>query len=132
MELTPFGLQILELEGHTALVTSVVVVSSGSKALSHCWTSSLDGTIRYWDFSLPELIKKVDIRFPIHSMVSGFLFICCLYGSSLNCLAFGCFLVVEMVVSLVWNVGFFFPVETVSYLVQRAWKCAQLKASLHI
>eukprot|EP00268_Persea_americana_P020064 TRINITY_DN20334_c0_g1_i3.p1 TRINITY_DN20334_c0_g1~~TRINITY_DN20334_c0_g1_i3.p1 ORF type:complete len:812 (+),score=149.30 TRINITY_DN20334_c0_g1_i3:277-2712(+) len=64
------GMKITELEGHTALVTSVVVVvSAGSKPLSHCWTSSLDGTIRYWDFSLPELIKKVDIRFPIHSMV---------------------------------------------------------------
>lgn len=112
MELIPFGLQITELEGHTALVTSVVVVvvvSAGSKPLSHCWTSSLDGTIRYWDFSLPELIKKVDIRFPIHSMVSGFLFICLCGSSSLNFWLWGVFfLVVEMkmVIYLVWKVGF--------------------------
>lgn len=109
MELIPFGLQITELEGHTALVTSVVVVvSAGSKPLSHCWTSSLDGTIRYWDFSLPELIKKVDIRFPIHSMVSGFLFICLCGSSSLNFWLWVVFLVVEMkmVISLVWKVAF--------------------------
>ncbi|KAJ7979445.1 WD repeat-containing protein 75 [Quillaja saponaria] len=66
------GLQVSSLEGHTALVTSVIVVpasSPASKILCYCWTASLDGTIRYWDFSLPELMKRIDIRLPIFSMV---------------------------------------------------------------
>lgn len=66
---TSTGMQITELEGHKSLVTSVVVVPNSSKVLCYCWTSSLDGTLRYWDFSLPELIKTVDIRLPIFSMV---------------------------------------------------------------
>ncbi|XP_042421943.1 WD repeat-containing protein 75-like isoform X2 [Zingiber officinale] len=37
--------------------------------MSYCWTSSLDGTICYWDFASAELIKKVKIQFPVHSMV---------------------------------------------------------------
>ncbi|KAJ9162883.1 hypothetical protein P3X46_022623 [Hevea brasiliensis] len=69
---TATGLLITSLEGHTALVTAVVVApatSSASKILCYCWTASLDGTIRYWDFSVPELIKTIDIKFPIYSMV---------------------------------------------------------------
>lgn len=60
------------MEGHTGLVTSVIVVPSltpASKFLSYCWTSSLDGTIRYWDFSTAQVIKKFDIELPIFSMV---------------------------------------------------------------
>ncbi|KAL6998977.1 hypothetical protein U1Q18_000143 [Sarracenia purpurea var. burkii] len=74
---TSTGLQITELEGHTALVTSVIVVPAltpGSKFLCYCWTASFDGTIRYWDFSVPELMKTIDIRFPIFSMVIPSLF----------------------------------------------------------
>ncbi|XP_057983859.1 uncharacterized protein LOC131168447 [Malania oleifera] len=66
---TSTALQVTSLEGHKALVTSVIVVPSSSKILCYCWTASLDGTIRYWDFSVPELIKTVDIRLPIFSMV---------------------------------------------------------------
>ncbi|XP_059662290.1 uncharacterized protein LOC132308272 isoform X2 [Cornus florida] len=69
---TSTGLQLTELEGHRALVTSIIVVpasSSASKMLCYCWTASLDGTIRYWDFSAPELMKTIEIRFPIFSMV---------------------------------------------------------------
>ncbi|KNA25055.1 hypothetical protein SOVF_009790 [Spinacia oleracea] len=66
---TSTSMQITELDGHKALVTSVVVVPSSSKLLCHCWTSSLDGTIRYWDFALSELMKTVNIRLPIFSMV---------------------------------------------------------------
>ncbi|KAF5203491.1 Wd repeat-containing protein [Thalictrum thalictroides] len=71
---TTTGLLVTELEGHKADVTCVLVVpsssnSSASKILCYCWTSSLDGTIRYWDFSAPELIRKVDIRLPVYSMV---------------------------------------------------------------
>ncbi|KAI4335407.1 hypothetical protein L6164_014052 [Bauhinia variegata] len=69
---TSTGLQISALEGHTALVTSVIVVpppNPGSKILCYCWTASLDGTIRYWDFSAPELMKKIDVQLPIFSMV---------------------------------------------------------------
>ncbi|XP_058102823.1 uncharacterized protein LOC131246570 isoform X2 [Magnolia sinica] len=68
----PYGMQITELEGHTEQVTSVIVMPAGSpatKILCYCWTASLDGTICYWDFSLPELIKKVEVNLPIHSMV---------------------------------------------------------------
>ena len=63
-------LQISELEGHTDLVTSVIVVPASSKLLNYCWTSSLDGTIRYWDFSVAELVKTITISLPVHSMVS--------------------------------------------------------------
>ncbi|KAG9159938.1 hypothetical protein Leryth_005690 [Lithospermum erythrorhizon] len=69
---TSTGLLIGELEGHTAQVSSVIVVpatSGGSKVLCYCWTSSLDGTIRYWDFAVSEWIKTIDIRFPVYSMV---------------------------------------------------------------
>ncbi|KAK9119657.1 hypothetical protein Scep_017750 [Stephania cephalantha] len=69
---TSTGLKMMELEGHTALVTSVVVTrvsSSATKVPCFCWTSSLDGTIRYWDFSVPEVIKTVDVRVPIFAMV---------------------------------------------------------------
>ncbi|CAO2842038.1 unnamed protein product [Amaranthus hypochondriacus] len=66
---TSTGMQVTELEGHKSLVTSVIVVPASSKVLCYCWTSSLDGTIRYWDFSVPQLIKTVDIRLPIFSMV---------------------------------------------------------------
>lgn len=69
---TSTGLLVHELEGHGALVTSVIVVpvtTPASKLLNYCWTSSLDGTIRYWDFSGPELMKTINIQFPIHSMV---------------------------------------------------------------
>lgn len=62
-------MQITELEGHKALVTSVLVVPSTARLLNYCWTSSLDGTIRYWDFFTSELIKTIDIRLPIFSMV---------------------------------------------------------------
>ncbi|XP_074272497.1 uncharacterized protein LOC141596286 [Silene latifolia] len=63
------GLLINELEGHQALVTSVVVVLNIAKVFNYCWTSSLDGTIRYWDFGAPELMKTIDIKLPIFSMV---------------------------------------------------------------
>lgn len=66
--------QITELEGgHTDRVTSVVVVPVAapvSKFTCYCWTSSLDGTICYWDFASAELVKKVKIQLPVHSMVS--------------------------------------------------------------
>lgn len=69
---TSTGLQITELVGHEALVTSVIVVPAStpaSKILHFCWTSSFDGTIRYWDFSVPELMKTVNTQLPIFSMV---------------------------------------------------------------
>ncbi|PON75897.1 WD repeat containing protein [Parasponia andersonii] len=69
---TSTGLQISSLEGHTAPVTSVIVVPASSpagKVLCFCWTASLDGTIRYWDFSVPELMKTVEVKMPVYSMV---------------------------------------------------------------
>ncbi|KAI3496693.1 hypothetical protein L1887_39064 [Cichorium endivia] len=69
---TATGLQVLELEGHTDLVTSITVVPASnpaSRILCYCWTTSLDGTIKYWDFSIPELMKTINIQLPIYSMV---------------------------------------------------------------
>lgn len=69
---TATGLQVAELEGHTALVTSITVVPAPAPAsaiLCYCWTTSLDGTIKYWDFSAPELIKTINIQLPVYSMV---------------------------------------------------------------
>uniref|UniRef100_A0A1J3IIZ1 WD repeat-containing protein 75 n=1 Tax=Noccaea caerulescens TaxID=107243 RepID=A0A1J3IIZ1_NOCCA len=66
------GLQITSLEGHTAPVTTLIVVPASSvaqKILCYCWTASLDGTIRQWDFSGPELLKTIDAQLPIYSMV---------------------------------------------------------------
>ena len=68
----PFVLQVASLDGHRALVTAVIVVpasTQASKILCYCWTASLDGTIRYWDFSVPELIKIINVNSPIISMV---------------------------------------------------------------
>ncbi|KAL0399017.1 UNVERIFIED_CONTAM: U3 small nucleolar RNA-associated protein 17 [Sesamum radiatum] len=68
---TSTGLQISELEGHGAQVTSVIVVpasSPASKLMCYCWTASLDGKIKYWDFAAPELMTTIDIGSPIHSM----------------------------------------------------------------
>lgn len=65
-------LQTCELEGHESQVTSVIVVPAPNPAsivLCFCWTASLDGKIKYWDFAAPELMRTIDIRFPIHSMV---------------------------------------------------------------
>ncbi|XP_031500790.1 uncharacterized protein LOC116264611 [Nymphaea colorata] len=69
---TTTSLLISELEGHTAPVTSVVVVpaaGAAGKLLYNCWTSSLDGTLRYWNFASGELIKTVDVNIPIYFMV---------------------------------------------------------------
>ncbi|KAJ6957972.1 WD repeat-containing protein 75-like [Populus alba x Populus x berolinensis] len=69
---TATGLPVASLDGHRALVTAVIVVpasTQASKILCYCWTASLDGTIRYWDFSVPELIKIINVNSPIISMV---------------------------------------------------------------
>ncbi|CAN1166653.1 WD repeat-containing protein 75 [Linum perenne] len=69
---TATGLQVASLDAHTAPVTAVIVVPAsgpGSKILCFCWTTSLDGTIRYWDFAAPELIRTIDIKLPVYSMV---------------------------------------------------------------
>ncbi|CAN0838453.1 WD repeat-containing protein 75 [Linum grandiflorum] len=69
---TATGLQVSSLDAHTAPVTAVIVVPAstpGSKILCFCWTTSLDGTIRYWDFAAPELIRTLDIKLPVYSMV---------------------------------------------------------------
>ncbi|WZZ85749.1 hypothetical protein YC2023_114328 [Brassica napus] len=50
------GLKITALEGHTAAVTTLIVI------FCYCWTASLDGTVRHWDFSGPELLKTVDAQ----------------------------------------------------------------------
>ncbi|KAJ4751344.1 WD repeat-containing protein 75 [Rhynchospora pubera] len=70
---TTTGMLITELEGHTERVTSIVVVpvagTVGTKFSNYCWTASLDGMIFYWDFSTPDLLKKVNVQLPVHSFV---------------------------------------------------------------
>ncbi|KAI5072686.1 hypothetical protein GOP47_0012792 [Adiantum capillus-veneris] len=66
------GLQVSELEGHTGLVTSINVVEyteAAKSLINHVWTSSLDGTARFWNFTTGALIKTVNVGKPIHSMV---------------------------------------------------------------
>ncbi|MED6111039.1 hypothetical protein PIB30_048679 [Stylosanthes scabra] len=65
---TSTGLQVSSLEGHTAPVTSILVVPA-TDVFCYCWTSSFDGTIRYWDLSVPEMVKKLDLGMPVSSMV---------------------------------------------------------------
>lgn len=48
----------------------MIVEPAAIKVLCYCWTASLDGSIKYWDFSVPELLKTVDIKLPIFSMVT--------------------------------------------------------------
>ncbi|BAT76749.1 hypothetical protein LR48_Vigan627s003400 [Vigna angularis] len=66
---TATGSLVSSLQGHTALVTAVVVVPTTASLLSYCWTASVDGTIRQWDYSVPECVKILDLRFPIFSLV---------------------------------------------------------------
>eukprot|EP00250_Pteridium_aquilinum_P010215 c19220_g1_i1 orf=92-2614(+) len=66
------GLQVNELEGHTGAVTSVNVVEYGGATKSivnHAWTSSLDGTVRFWNFTTGAVIRTVNVGSPIFSMV---------------------------------------------------------------
>nr|VDD48251.1 unnamed protein product [Brassica oleracea] len=60
------GLKVASLEGHTAPVTTVIV---DPILPEDCWTASLDGKIRFWDFSVPSLTLAFDIHLPIYSMV---------------------------------------------------------------
>ncbi|CAM6129488.1 unnamed protein product [Calypogeia fissa] len=66
-------LPVLQLNGHTDTVTGVSVVppALGSKilAVNHAWTSSLDATIRLWDFEVGNLIRTITVGTPIESMV---------------------------------------------------------------
>lgn len=85
--------QTCELEGHEAQVTSVIVVPAStpaSRVLCYCWTASLDGKIKYWDFAAPELMKTIDIRFPIHYMVFYF-FIFMIWTEWFRLLYYACY-----------------------------------------
>ncbi|XP_014509948.1 WD repeat-containing protein 75 [Vigna radiata var. radiata] len=66
---TATGSLVSSLQGHTAVVTAVVVIPTTASLLSYCWTASVDGTIRQWDYSVPECVKILDLRFPIFSLV---------------------------------------------------------------
>lgn len=69
-------LQVSELEGHEGDVTAVVVapppVAAAAKLASYCWTAGLDGFLIYWDYAAAELVRKVQVGLPVHSMVSRF------------------------------------------------------------
>ncbi|KAL9257947.1 WD repeat-containing protein [Drosera capensis] len=66
---TSTAMLITELEGHAALVTSVIVVPNPKDVFCYCWTASLDGTIRYWYFAAGTMVKSIEIGLPIFSMV---------------------------------------------------------------
>ncbi|KAJ7546518.1 hypothetical protein O6H91_08G042600 [Diphasiastrum complanatum] len=66
------GLLVTKLEGHSDQVTSIVVVPfprNVKSLLTHAWTSSMDGTVRLWNFSSGVQIKCVNVGMPIKSMV---------------------------------------------------------------
>ncbi|XP_024005503.1 WD repeat-containing protein 75 [Eutrema salsugineum] len=63
------GLQITSLEGHTAPVTTVIVDSACDETSTYCWTASLDGKIRSWEFSTPKLLRTFHTHLPIYSLV---------------------------------------------------------------
>ena len=67
---TTTGSLVSSLQGHTALVTAVVVVPTTASLLCCCWTASVDGTIRQWDYSVPECLRILDLRLPIFSLVT--------------------------------------------------------------
>jgi len=73
-----------------------VIVVPSSRILCYCWTASLDGTIRYWDFSVPELMKKVDIKLPVYSMVR---FMPC-YSFVFSCLVH--FIIIIIIIIFFW------------------------------
>lgn len=66
---------VSELEGHEGDVTAVVVVAppaqatAAAKLASYCWTAGLDGVLIYWDFLAAEVMRKVQVGLPVHSMV---------------------------------------------------------------
>ena len=69
--------QVSELEGHEGDVTAVVVMAppaqptAAAKLASYCWTAGLDGVLIYWDFLAAEVVRKVQVGLPVHSMVSS-------------------------------------------------------------
>ena len=73
-EIVPWSLfKVNQLEGHTGPVTSINVVhysGSARSLINQVWTSSLDGTIRFWNFSTGSCLRVVNIGKPIYSMVS--------------------------------------------------------------
>nr|CAB3462586.1 unnamed protein product [Digitaria exilis] len=74
---TATAMLVSELEGHEGDVTAVVVVplpaaataTAAAKLASYCWTSGLDGVLIYWDFVAAEMVRKVQVGLPVHSMV---------------------------------------------------------------
>ncbi|VAI27360.1 unnamed protein product [Triticum turgidum subsp. durum] len=72
---TSTGMLVSELEGHEGDVTAVVIVppqsnaAAAAKLATHCWTAGLDGFLIYWDFATAELVRKVKVDAPVHSMV---------------------------------------------------------------
>ncbi|XP_066358798.1 LOW QUALITY PROTEIN: uncharacterized protein [Miscanthus floridulus] len=72
---TATAMLVSELEGHEGDVTAVVVVAppaqatAAAKLASYCWTAGLDGVLIYWDFLAAEVVRKVQVGLPVHSMV---------------------------------------------------------------
>ncbi|KAI4977246.1 hypothetical protein ZWY2020_054877 [Hordeum vulgare] len=44
-------------------------ISRTAKLASNCWTAGLDGFLIYWDFATAELVRKIKVNAPVHSMV---------------------------------------------------------------
>ncbi|CAD6269264.1 unnamed protein product [Miscanthus lutarioriparius] len=72
---TATAMLVSELEGHEGDVTAVVVMAppaqptAAAKLASYCWTAGLDGVLIYWDFLAAEVVRKVQVGLPVHSMV---------------------------------------------------------------
>ncbi|GLJ11978.1 hypothetical protein SUGI_0181380 [Cryptomeria japonica] len=67
------GLLVSELVGHKGQVTTVILGPPDAngdmkKPFCHCWTSSLDATIRIWDYDSATLLHTIQISRPVVSM----------------------------------------------------------------
>lgn len=67
------GLLVSELVGHKGQVTTVILGPPNAngdttKPFCHCWTSSLDATIRIWDYDSATLLQTIQISRPVVSM----------------------------------------------------------------
>ncbi|KAH9298283.1 hypothetical protein KI387_029965 [Taxus chinensis] len=67
------ALLVTELVGHKGKVTSVIVVNT---LVWQCWTSSLDATLRLWDYNTATLLRTLNISRPVISMVIPDFFRC--------------------------------------------------------
>uniref|UniRef100_A0A0D6QW70 WD repeat-containing protein 75 second beta-propeller domain-containing protein n=1 Tax=Araucaria cunninghamii TaxID=56994 RepID=A0A0D6QW70_ARACU len=67
------ALLVTELVGHKGQVTTVIVVPAPANECK-CWTSSMDATLRLWDFNTATSLRTLQVSRPvIYMAIPGFL-----------------------------------------------------------